>query len=77
VTNERKSMKENSFKSVQKKIHLLDNIIEKLLMKKNVDENKIQILSSVRFEYMEELNNLIKVKNMTDMFKRKNKYYGK
>ena len=68
-----KNMKVNNIKNISKTINLLDKRITNLLLQKEVDEDKIDTLSSVRFQYVEELNSLIRVKNTSEMFKKKNK----
>ena len=64
-------MKTNSIKIINKTIQLLDKRIIELLLKKEIDVNKIDSLSSVRTLYIEELNNKIRVKNTREMFNKK------
>ena len=61
-------MKVNNIKNISKTINLLDKRITELLIQNEVDEDKIDTLSSVRFQYVEELNSLIRVKNTREMF---------
>lgn len=61
-------MKVNNIKDISKTINLLDKRITELLIKTEVNESKLDILSSVRFEYTKELNSLIRVRNTEEMF---------
>ncbi|KUO65282.1 MAG: hypothetical protein APF83_02885 [Lutibacter sp. BRH_c52] len=65
-------MKVNNIKNISKTINLLDKRITELLLQNEIDEDKIDTLSSIRFQYVEELNSLIRVKNTRDMFNKKN-----
>lgn len=65
-------MKVNNIKNISKTISLLDKRITELLLQNEVDEDKIDTLSSVRFEYTKELNSLIRMKNTREMFNKKN-----
>jgi len=65
-------MKVNNIKNISKTISLLDKRITDLLLQTEIDEDKIDTLSSIRFQYVEELNSLIRVKNTRDMFNKKN-----
>lgn len=68
-------MKINNIKNISKTINLLDKRITELLLQNEIDEDKIDALESltnVRFEYIKELNSLIRVKNTREMFKNKN-----
>jgi hypothetical protein len=65
-------MKVNNIKNISKTINLLDKRITELLLQNEVDEDKIDTLSSVRFQYVEELNGLIRSKNTREMFNKKN-----
>lgn len=65
-------MKINNIKNISKTINLLDKRISELLLQNEVDEDKIQTLSDVRFLYFEQYNSLIRVKNTREMFKKKN-----
>lgn len=64
-------MKVNNIKNISKTINLLDKRITNLLIQKEIDEDKIDTLSSIRFQYVEELNGLIRVKNTREMFNKK------
>jgi len=64
-------MKVNNIKNISKTINLLDKRITNLLIQKEIDEDKIDTLSSIRFQYVEELNSLIRVKNTSEMFNKK------
>jgi len=64
-------MKVNNIKNISKTINLLDKRITHLLIQKEVDEDKVDTLSSIRFQYVEELNSLIRVKNTSEMFNKK------
>tara|TARA_R110001583_G_C5653563_1_gene408961 strand:- start:3527 stop:3727 length:201 start_codon:yes stop_codon:yes gene_type:complete len=64
-------MKVNNIKNISKTINLLDKRITDLLLQTEIDEEKIDKLSSIRFQYIEELNSLIRVKNTREMFKKK------
>ena len=65
-------MKVNNIKNISRTIYLLDKRITELLLQNEVDEDKVQTLSDVRFEYTKELNGLIRSKNTRDMFNKKN-----
>ncbi len=64
-------MKVNSKNKINKIIYLIDNHIFNLLGKKEVDEKKIETLTSIRIEYIKELNNMIRVQNTKEMYKKK------
>ena len=64
-------MKVNNIKNISKTINLLDKRITDLLLQTEIDEDKIDTLSSIRFQYVEELNSLIRVKNTSEMFNKK------
>ena len=64
-------MKVNSKNKINKIIYLIDNQIFNLLGKKEVDEKKIETLNSIRIEYIKELNNMIRVQNTKEMYKKK------
>jgi len=61
----------NSKNKISKIIYLIDNHIIDLLGKKEVDEDKIDTLTKIRIEYIQELNNIIRVQNTKDMYKKK------
>ena len=65
-------MKVNNIKNISKTINLLDKRITELLLQTEIDEDKIDTLSNVRFEYTKELNSLIRIKNTREMFKKRN-----
>jgi hypothetical protein len=65
-------MKVNNIKNISKTINLLDKRITELLLQTEIDEDKIDTLSSIRFQYVEELNSLIRSKNTREMFNKKN-----
>jgi len=58
----------NSKSKISKIIYLIDNHIIDLLGKKEIDEDKIDTLTSIRIEYIQELNNIIRVQNTKDMY---------
>jgi len=60
----------NSKSKISKIIYLIDNHIIDLLGKKEIDEDKIDTLTSIRIEYIQELNNIIRVQNTKDMYNR-------
>ena len=64
-------MKVNNFKNISKVIYLLDKHIIEILNKNEVDDDKLSVLSDIRILYVEELNNLIRTKNTSDMFDKK------
>ena len=61
-------MKLNNFKNISKLIYLLDEHILEILMKDEVDDDKLSALTDIRILYIEELNNMIRSKNIGDMF---------
>jgi len=65
-------MKVSNIKNISKTINLLDKRITELLLQNEIEEDKIDTLSSIRFQYVEELNGLIRSKNTRDMFNKKN-----
>ena len=56
---------------IEKIISLLDKHILLILNKKEVDDDKLSVLSDIRILYIEELNSLIRSKNTRDMFDKK------
>jgi len=64
-------MKVNSIKNISKVIYLLDKHIIEILNKNEVDDDKLSVLSDIRILYIEELNNSIRSKNISDMFDKK------
>ena len=65
-------MKVNNIKNISKTINLLDKRITELLLQNEVDEDKIDTLSQVKFQHIEQLNSLIRVKNTRELFNKKN-----
>ena len=65
-------MKVNNIKNISKTIYLLDKRITELLIQNEIEEDKLDTLSSIRFKYVEELNSLIRMKNTREMFNKKN-----
>jgi len=57
--------------NISKVIYLLDEHILEILMKDEVDDDKLSVLTDIRILYIEELNNMIRSKNIGDMFDRK------
>lgn len=71
-------MRINSKNKISKIIYLIDNQIIDLLSKNGVEEDKIDTLTSIRFEFIKELNNLIRGENTKEMFdKEYHKMYKK
>ena len=64
-------MKTNSIETLSKIINLLDAQELILLQEKELDTEKVLSISSIRIEYMEELNNLIRSRSMSDMYDKK------
>ena len=58
----------NNIKSISKVIYLLDKHILEILMKDEVNDDKLSVLGDIRILYVEELNNLIHSKNKSDLF---------
>ena len=56
---------------IEKIISLLDKHILLILNKKEVDDDKLSVLSDIRILYIEELKSLIRSKNTRDMFDKK------
>ncbi len=68
----------NNIKNISKVIYLLDEHILEILMKDEVDDNKLSVLTDIRILYIEELNSLIRTRNTRDMFDEKYfELYGK
>jgi len=57
--------------NISKLIYLLDEHILEILMKDEVDDDKLSVLTDIRILYREELNNLIRSKNINGMFDKK------
>ena len=66
-------MKTNSIETLGKIINLLEVHVIKLLQKKDLDFETVVSISSIRIEYMEELNSLIRTRNTREMYDKK--YY--
>ena len=66
-------MKTNSIETLSKIINLLDVHVLTLLQKKELDDEKVISISSIRIEYMDELTNLIRTRNTREMYDKK--YY--
>ncbi len=58
-------------KNISKVIYLLDNHILRILSKNEIDDRTLSTLTSIRIEYVQEMNNLISSKNTRDMFDKK------
>lgn len=68
----------NNEKGISKVIYLLDRHILEILMKDEVDDDKLSVLTDIRILYIEELNNIIRSKNRSDLFDKKYfELYGK
>jgi len=61
-------MKINNHKKVELIISLLDSHILNELKKKDMNEDRVQTLTGIRSEYIEELNNVKRGENIQDMF---------
>ena len=61
-------MKVNSYKKINTVISLLDKHILNILSKKEIDDDKLSVLTDIRILYVEELNGIIRSENMSDMF---------
>jgi len=61
-------MKINSIKNISKTIYLLDKHIYNILKKEEIEEGKLETITRVRSEYIQELNNQIRVKSTREMF---------
>ena len=64
-------MKVNDKNKIYKIVYLIDKHIIDLLNEKEVNEDKVETLTSIRVEYIKELNSIIRVQNTREMFKRK------
>jgi hypothetical protein len=62
-------MKINGIKNISKTIYLLDKHIYNILKKEDFKESKLNTLTSVRTDYIKELNNQIRIKNTRKLFK--------
>lgn len=71
-------MKINRKNKISKIIYLIDKHIVDLLTKEDLDEEKIETLTTIRGEYIQELNNIIRGENTKEMFdKEYHKMYKK
>ena len=61
-------MELNNQRNISRVIQVLDVQILKLINEKELDDRRITVLSDIRFEYMKELNGLIRMQNTRDMF---------
>ena len=69
-------MKLDNIENISRVIHVLDVQILKLINEKELDDRRIAVLSDIRFEYMKEMNALVRTQNTRDMFdKEYNKMY--
>jgi hypothetical protein len=72
------TMKINRKNKISKIIYLIDKHIVDLLTKEDLDEEKIETLTTIRGEYIQELNNIIRGENTKEMFdKEYHKMYKK
>ena len=58
-----------TIENIRKVISLIDKILIKQLGKKEMNDEEIDILSSLKSEFTEELNKLIRINNTKEMFK--------
>ena len=61
-------MKLDNIENISRVIHVLDVQILKLINEKDLDDRRIAVLSDIRFEYMKEMNALVRTQNTRDMF---------
>jgi hypothetical protein len=64
-------MKINGIKNISKIIYLLDKHIYNILKKEEMDEDRLETIVGIRNEYIQELNNQIRIKNTREMFNKK------
>lgn len=64
-------MKINNHKKVELIISLLDTHILDELKKKDMNEDRVQTITGIRSEYIEELNNVKRGENVNNLFDRK------
>ena len=64
-------MEVNNTKNISYVIHLLDKHILRILSKNEIDDRTLSTLTSIRIEYVQELNSIISSKNTRDMFDKK------
>lgn len=58
----------NNMKNISYVIHQLDKHILRILNKNEIDERTLSTLTSIRIEYVQELNSIVSSKNTRDMF---------
>jgi hypothetical protein len=61
----------NNIKNISYVIHQLDKHILRILSKNEIDDRTLSTLTSIRIEYVLELNSVISSKNTSDMFDKK------
>ena len=61
----------NYNKNIRKVINLLDNHILRILSKKEIDDRTLNTLTSIRIEYVQEINSIISSQNTSDMYDKK------
>jgi len=61
----------NNIKNISKVIYLLDKHILEILTEKEVDERTLGTLTSIRQDYIRELNSVISSNNTSDMYNKK------
>ncbi len=61
----------NNTKNISYVIHQLDKHILRILSKNEIDDRTLNTLTSIRIEYIQEMNSIISSKNTRDMFDKK------
>ena len=61
----------NNLRNIRKVIYLLDKHILEILTEKEVDERTLGTLTSIRQDYVRELNSVISSNNTSDMYNKK------
>ncbi len=61
----------NNIQNISKIIYFPEKHIIELLMKNEVDDRKLSVLTEIRISFIEELNSLIKSHNTSDIFDKK------
>ena len=61
----------NNIKNISYVIHQLDKHILRILNKNEIDERTLSTLTSIRIEYVQEMNSVMSSKNTRDMFDKK------
>lgn len=64
-------MKVNTKNKINKILYLIDKQIVDLLSKDDLDDEKIVILTTIRVDFIKELNNILRVENTRKMFDKK------